>query len=199
MQGWIKLHRKLTEWEWYTDIPTKTLFIHLLLVVNHEPKKWRGKLIGVGEKVTSISRLAEETGLSVRQVRTALDKLIESKEIDTQATHQYTLVKVLNYAIYQDKAVDERQTSDTQDDTQVTRNLTNERQTSDTQDDNKQEYKNDKNDKNDKNEEITNYHNDDMGMRSQLKELIKAKGFENLTSTTQSLCVQYGLYKEQQV
>ena len=25
MQGWIKLHRKFTEWEWYDDLKTKHL------------------------------------------------------------------------------------------------------------------------------------------------------------------------------
>jgi hypothetical protein len=45
MNGYIKLHRKLVDWEWYTDIPTKTLFIHLLLVANHKPNKWRGMLL----------------------------------------------------------------------------------------------------------------------------------------------------------
>ncbi len=28
--GFIKLHRKIIDWEWYDDINTKTLFIHIL-------------------------------------------------------------------------------------------------------------------------------------------------------------------------
>ena len=31
MSGWIKLHRKITEWEWYSDANTFRVFMHLLL------------------------------------------------------------------------------------------------------------------------------------------------------------------------
>ena len=110
MQGWVKLHRKLTEWEWYTDVPTKTLFIHLLLVANHELKFWRGQPIDRGELVTSVSILSKETGLSKQQVRTALDKLTNSNQIEKTSTNRYTFIKVLSYAIYQGSADDEQQT-----------------------------------------------------------------------------------------
>ena len=31
MSGWIKIHRKITEWEWYDDVNTFRLFMHLIL------------------------------------------------------------------------------------------------------------------------------------------------------------------------
>ena len=43
--GWIKIHRKIIKWEWYQDLPTKSLFFHLLLTANIEDKKWQGKVI----------------------------------------------------------------------------------------------------------------------------------------------------------
>ena len=43
--GWIKLHRKFKEWEWYQDENTKSVFIHLLLDANHKDKKWRGNTL----------------------------------------------------------------------------------------------------------------------------------------------------------
>ena len=42
MNGWIKLHRKITEWEWYTDRNTLAVFLHLLIMANIEDKKYRG-------------------------------------------------------------------------------------------------------------------------------------------------------------
>lgn len=99
--GWIKIHRKLLEWEWYEDINTKVLFIHLLLTVNFEDKKWRGITIKRGQLVTSLQHLADETQLSVRQVRVALDKLIMTKEVTKFPTPRYTLVQVNNYCDYQ--------------------------------------------------------------------------------------------------
>lgn len=99
--GWIKLHRKITEWEWYTDIPTKTLFIHLLLTANSSPGKWRGIDVPVGAKITSREKLSQETGLSQQQIRTALNKLESTNEVTKSATATYTLITVVNYEKYQ--------------------------------------------------------------------------------------------------
>lgn len=112
--GWIKLHRKITEWEWYTDIPTKTLFIHLLLTANSSPGKWRGIDVPVGAKITSREKLSRETGLSQRQVRTALSHLESTNEVTKSTTSTYTLIQLTNYEKYQltDQVIDQRPTSD---------------------------------------------------------------------------------------
>lgn len=100
--GWIKLHRKLTEWEWYTDVPTKTLFIHLLLTANHKPGKWQGIDVPVGATITSIRKLATETGLSIQQVRTAIKHLISTHDLTQSSTAKYTVFKLENYDSYQE-------------------------------------------------------------------------------------------------
>jgi len=41
-EGWVKLHRQLENWEWYTDVPVKVLFLHCLIKANFEDKNWRG-------------------------------------------------------------------------------------------------------------------------------------------------------------
>lgn len=113
--GWVKLHRKFIEWEWYDDINTKVLFIHCLIKANYKDKKWRGNLIEKGSFITSLSHLAQETGLSVRQVRTSLDKLESTGEIDKATTSLNTCITITNYNDYQevDKvATSERQTND---------------------------------------------------------------------------------------
>ncbi|WP_304758245.1 hypothetical protein [Faecalibaculum rodentium] len=99
--GWIKLHRKMTDWEWYTDVPTKTLFIHLLLTANSKPGKWRGIDVPAGAKITSREKLSKETGLSQQQVRTALNKLKSTNDVTKSATSTYTLIQVVNYEKYQ--------------------------------------------------------------------------------------------------
>jgi hypothetical protein len=45
MIGWLKLHRKLLQWEWYPDVNVRLVFIHCLLKANYEDKHWKGKLI----------------------------------------------------------------------------------------------------------------------------------------------------------
>lgn len=100
--GWIKLHRKMTDWEWYTDVPTKTLFIHLLLTANHKPGKWQGIDVPVGATITSIRKLATETGLSIQQVRTAIKHLISTHDLTQSSTAKYTVFKLENYDSYQE-------------------------------------------------------------------------------------------------
>ena len=131
MEGWIKLHRKILDWEWYTDAPVRILFEHLLLTANYEDKKWKGIEIKRGQKVTRIGHLSEETGLTIRQVRTALQKLEKTKNVTSKATNKYTLVTIENYDLYQSY------------NDYATSNVANKRQTNDNNIRNK-EYKNKK-------------------------------------------------------
>lgn len=101
MEGWIKLHRKILDWEWYTDAPVRILFEHLLLTANYEDKRWKGITIKRGQKVTSRQHLAEETGLTEQQVRTALAKLKSTQNITSKTTNKYTLITIENYELYQ--------------------------------------------------------------------------------------------------
>lgn len=136
MQGFIKLHRQITEWEWYSDINVTRVFIHCLLKVNHTDNKWQGKIIKKGSFITSYEKLSIETGLSVQRVRTALNKLKLTNELTCKSTSQYSIITINNW--------DKFQLDNTQDNNQIT----NEQQTI-----NKQltTNKNDKNEKNEKN------------------------------------------------
>ena len=107
--GFIKLQRKILEWEWYDDIPTKTLLIHLLLKANFKDKTWRGILIKRGEFLTGRKELSKETGLSEQQIKTALNKLKLSQEIAVTTTNKFSIIKVENYCDYQDKKIDSNQ------------------------------------------------------------------------------------------
>ena len=99
--GWIKVHRKMPEWEWYQDPNTCRLFLHLLLTVNRKPGKWRGVDVPAGARITSIRKLSAETKLSERNIRTALKHLISTHEVTQSTTARYTLITVLNYEKYQ--------------------------------------------------------------------------------------------------
>lgn len=100
--GYIKLHRSLLSWEWYDDPNTLRVFLHLLLTVNHEPKKWHGRDINCGQRVCSLSKLALETKLSVQSVRTAIKHLKSTGELTHETTPEYSLFTVNNYNRYQE-------------------------------------------------------------------------------------------------
>lgn len=101
MQGYIKLHRKLINWEWYKDIPTKTLYIHLLLKASWSDLSFRGLDISSGTIVTTVRELSEETRLSPQQIKTALSHLKSTNEISIKTTNKFTLIHIEKWGIYQ--------------------------------------------------------------------------------------------------
>ena len=101
LEGWIKLHRKLADWEWYTDVNTCHLFLHLLIHANHEPAKWRGIMIERGQILTGRESLAALTGLSSKSVRTSLDKLKSTSEVAIESNNQYSIITIIKWDEYQ--------------------------------------------------------------------------------------------------
>ena len=100
--GWVKLYRSLLDWEWYDDINTKVLFIHLLLKANHKERAYKGMLIKRGELVTGRIVLSAELGLTEQQIRTSLTKLKSTNEITIKTTNKNSVVSIVNYDLYQD-------------------------------------------------------------------------------------------------
>jgi len=114
---YAKVYRTLLEWEWYTDINTKSLFIHCLLKVNFKAKTWRGIKIEKGTFLTSLEKLADETGLSIQNVRTSLKKLESTNDITNKSHTKYRIITLNNYKKYNgvtDKLTNNQQTTNKQ-------------------------------------------------------------------------------------
>lgn len=111
--GQILLHRKIVEWEWYTDINTCRLFIHMLLIANWKEGHFRGTTVPRGSFVSSLEKLSKETGLTKREIRTAISHLKTTGELTVETTNKYSVFTVQNYDLYQ--------SFDIQSDTQETK------------------------------------------------------------------------------
>lgn len=113
--GYIKLYRSLLNWEWYDDINTKTVFLHLLLTVNIAKRQWHGITVPCGSRVCSYAVLASETGLTERQVRTAISHLEATGELTRYKYPNFTVFAINNYDKYQlltDETTGQRQGDD---------------------------------------------------------------------------------------
>ena len=130
MKGYIKIHRKFRDWEWYSEPVVKDVFLHLLITASWEDSRYKGHEIKAGQTIITVSGLASELGVSTRQVRTAIEKLESTGEITRKTTNRFTVVTVENWSLYQadydddgKQMTNKRQTDDKQ--------MTNKRQTDD--------------------------------------------------------------------
>ena len=132
MSGWIKIHRKFLDWEWFNKSEAVHLFMYLVLKANHKEGQWQGIDIKKGQFVTSFGKISSDTGISLQTIRTLLKKFEKTNEINIQTTNKFTTVTLCKYECYQ------------QENEPTNTKLTNEQQTT-----NKQLTTN-KNDKNEK-------------------------------------------------
>lgn len=109
LEGWIKLHRELLEkpiWEGSTP-EQKVILITLLTMANHKEKEWEFK----GEKykalpgqfVTSLESIVKKAGngISIKNVRTALNRFEKFGFLANQSTNKNRLITIVNWELYQ--------------------------------------------------------------------------------------------------
>lgn len=101
--GWVKLHRKLLEWEWYQDAHMVHLLVHLLLTASHEERRYKGLTIKRGQVVTSIKELAETLGASETSTRRRIKRLKSGGFLTIKVAHRITTITICNYDSYQTK------------------------------------------------------------------------------------------------
>lgn len=101
LNGFVKIHRKLIEWGWYSDSVVKCVFLHLLMIAAWKPGEYLGHPIKPGQAIIGRKKMAVELGFSEQQIRTALKKLESTKEITLFSTNRFTIATVENWEFYQ--------------------------------------------------------------------------------------------------
>lgn len=99
--SYIKVYRSLIDWRWFKDQKVLALWLYLLIRANYKALPMQDRVIERGQLVVSLKSLSENTGLSVKEVRTALDKLKRTGEIITESNRHMTIVTINNYDDYQ--------------------------------------------------------------------------------------------------
>ena len=98
--GYLMLNKEIKRHEYFTDYKTFHLFFWLLSDANFIEGNFRGVEVKRGQKLTSLNSLIIETGLTEREVRTALEKLIKGNHIVKKTTNQFHLLTVVEYEFY---------------------------------------------------------------------------------------------------
>lgn len=100
-KGFIKLHRSILDWEWYKDLKTKSVFLHLLISANFEETNFKGINVSIGQCLFSLDGLGGALNLSKQEVRTALNHLKSTQEITWVKTPFGLIISIKNWDKYQ--------------------------------------------------------------------------------------------------
>ena len=109
MQGWIALHRCITDKAiWENSTPEqKTILITLLLMANHKEKQWEWKgqkfEAKPGQFVASLESIKKKAGkgISIKNVRTALERFEKLEFLANESTKTGRLITIVNWGLYQ--------------------------------------------------------------------------------------------------
>ena len=99
--GYMKLFRKISEWEWYDDPITFKVFLHFLITARWQDGSWHGIEIKRGEVLESLPSIAKKNGLTVQNVRTAIQQLLNTNSITIRKAGRFHVYMVYEYEKYQ--------------------------------------------------------------------------------------------------
>lgn len=99
-ETYVKLFRKITEWEWYKDANTARVFIHLLLKASWSGGRYKGHPVEIGQAISGYKATAEALGITERAVRTAFEHLKTTGEVTVKVTSKFSIVTICNYSKY---------------------------------------------------------------------------------------------------
>ena len=109
---YIKLFRQMLDWGWYGDTNTVRVFLHILLRANYEESEYLGHKIAAGECVFGYNAWSKELGLSVRQLRTAIEHLKSTSEIRVRTTNRFSIITVVKWEFWQvEEGLNDKQTT----------------------------------------------------------------------------------------
>jgi len=167
--GWLKLYRELIEKPiWKCTTPEqKAILITLLCMANHEEQEWiwQGKKYKCkpGQFITSLKSIAEKSGTSIKNVRTALKNFEQIYEFSaSESTNKNRLVTITNWELYQSR------------EGKAASRTASKRQASGKQRATNKNDKNDKNDKNISNIDFSNHNFSDIA-KSKIEEWLTYK------------------------
>lgn len=99
--AYIYLRKKILDWEWYSNVGIRSVFIHCLLKASWCDTSFQGVKFGRGQLIETNEEFAKELGISVQTVKTSLDHLKKSGELTFVKSRGRRIITVVKYDYYQ--------------------------------------------------------------------------------------------------
>jgi len=123
-KGYVKLWRKSLHDGWIRNHTVWIFWTYCLLKATHREYD---AMIGAqtihltpGQFVFGLCRAADETGLSIQKIRTAIHYLEQSQNLTSKTTNKYSVITITNWDIYQESETDNQQTDQQTNNKQIT-------------------------------------------------------------------------------
>ncbi len=104
-RGYIRLYRKSLDADWIKNHKLWAFWSWCLLKATH---KEFDAIVGLqvvhlmpGQFIFGLKKAAEETGLTIREIRTVLDFLKKAQNVTIKTTNKFSVITVINWDIYQ--------------------------------------------------------------------------------------------------
>lgn len=95
--GFVKLPNDLTEWAWFNDNNTLAVYVRLILGAAWRDREYKNVHLKRGQIVTTIPQIAEQSNLTVQQVRTVIDRLKSTGKITVERTSKFSIITLIEY------------------------------------------------------------------------------------------------------
>lgn len=105
LNGWLKLHRALSDHPIASDPQSLSVWIHLLMLANHVETKRQinGRIVTLspGQLIASRKSLSAKTGVQESKVERVLKMLQNEQQIEQHGTSKYRVISIVNWDSYQ--------------------------------------------------------------------------------------------------
>lgn len=95
--GFVKIPNDLSEWAWYGDNNTLAVYVRLLLGAVWKDRNYQNVHLKRGQIATTIPQIAEQSNLTVQQVRTVLNRLKATGKITVNSTSKFSVITLVEY------------------------------------------------------------------------------------------------------
>jgi len=95
--GFVKLSDELTNWAWYSDNNTLLVYIRLLLGAEWHEADYQNVTLQRGQIATTLPKIAQENGVTIRQARTILDRLKTTGKVTVKTVAKFSIITLIDY------------------------------------------------------------------------------------------------------
>lgn len=95
--GYVKLSSDLPQWAWYEDNNTLAVYIRLILGAAWRDCDYQNVHLKRGQIATTLPLIAQQSKLTVQQIRTILERLKSTGKITVEKTPKFSIITLIEY------------------------------------------------------------------------------------------------------